>query len=133
MELDDLLGDVPVQYRNVQGEETPEFKRLFPRMTLLSGGVASAFNIVKPEDYKPRLLHVKGKTNVAVSQVPLKLSSLNEGDSFILDAGLRLWQWNGGSSNHFERRKAGEVLLTIKEERNGKPVSKARSRASRAG
>jgi hypothetical protein len=33
------------------------------------GGIASAFNHVDPDAYKPRLLHCKGKHNVRVTQV----------------------------------------------------------------
>merc|ERR1712156_1085724 len=61
VELDDLLGDLPVQYRNVQGHETKKFSRLFPNMQILIGGEDSGFRKVKPVEYKPRLLHVSGK------------------------------------------------------------------------
>ena len=43
------------------------------------GGVESAFRHVDPTAYKPRLLHLKGKRNVRITQVELKSSSLNEG------------------------------------------------------
>jgi len=123
VELDDLLDDAPVQHREVQGSETSAFRKLFPKLQILSGGIDSAFNEVKPEEYKPRLMHVKGKNYVSITQVPLRLSSLNDGDCFILDAGLALYQWNGAESNHFERRKALEIINNIKDERHGKPKS----------
>jgi len=61
---------------------------------------------------------------VRVTQVPLKSDSLNDGDVFILDAGLKIWQWNGSKAAIAEKRKAQEVLTGIKEERNGKVKSK---------
>eukprot|EP01083_Nonionella_stella_P280762 955170_1 len=48
VELDELLGDEPVQYREIQGNETKAFLDLFPKVTILSGGVDSGFRRVKP-------------------------------------------------------------------------------------
>jgi len=61
---------------------------------------------------------LKGRDNVVIRQVPLSVNSLNAGDVFLLDNGLQLFQWNGPSSNHFERRKASEVVNSIKGIRN---------------
>eukprot|EP00475_Leptophrys_vorax_P038484 TRINITY_DN67_c0_g2_i1.p1 TRINITY_DN67_c0_g2~~TRINITY_DN67_c0_g2_i1.p1 ORF type:complete len:400 (-),score=131.38 TRINITY_DN67_c0_g2_i1:49-1191(-) len=122
VELDDLLGQLPVQFREVQGFESEEFLKLFGAIKILSGGVDSGFNKVKPEDYKPRLMHVKGnKKSVKVSEVGCSAASLNQGDVFILDAGLELYQWNGTDSAIPEKRKANEVVAQIRDERLGKP------------
>jgi len=125
VELDDLLGDVPVQYREVQGYESEQFMSVFKgKIITMDGGIDSGFKHVKPDDYKPRLMHLKGKKAVRVTQVPLKSDSLNEGDVFILDGGLKLWQWNGSKAAIAEKRKAQEVLNGLREERNGKPKAK---------
>jgi len=125
VELDDLLGQLPVQFREVMGAESPEFLDLFkPSIKIMDGGIDGGFNKVKPEEYKPRLLHLKGKTHVRVSQVPLAIASLNHGDVFILDNGLELIQWNGDAAGIAEKRKASEVLQNIKDERLGKPKSR---------
>jgi len=125
VELDDLLGDMPVQYREVQGSESDTFMAIFKgKITIMSGGVDSGFKHVKPEDYKPKLLHLKGKKTVRVTEVALSSDSLNQGDVFILDAGLKVWQWNGSQAAISEKRKAQEVLNGIKEERLGKAKSK---------
>jgi gelsolin len=122
VELDDLLGDLPVQYREVQGYEGPEFLALFKKLTLLKGGIDSAFNHIKPTEYKPRLMWFKGnKETVRVTEVELKNSSLNDGDSFLLDAGLELIIWNGSSAGIHEKRKAKELTEALRDERNGKP------------
>jgi len=123
VELDDLLGQLPVQFREVQGFESEEFLKLFsPSIKLLSGGVESGFNKVKPEEYKPRLMHVKGsKKNVRVSEVACAAASMNQGDVFILDCGLEIYQWNGTDAGIPEKRKANEVTSQIREERLGKP------------
>jgi len=123
VELDDLLGQLPVQFREVQGFESEEFLKLFsPSIKILSGGVDSGFNKVKPEEYKPRLMHVKGsKKSVKVSEVACSAASMNQGDVFILDCGLEIYQWNGAEAAIPEKRKANEVTAQIREERLGKP------------
>jgi hypothetical protein len=122
VELDDLLGDLPVQFREVQGSESEEFLSLFqPAVKIMDGGVESGFKKVKPEDYKPRLMHIKGKKFVRVSQVGLSPDVLNHGDVFILDNGLEIIQWNGTDCGIAEKRKAQEVCQNIREDRLGKP------------
>jgi gelsolin len=124
VELDDLLGDLPVQYREVQGYESKEFLDLFKgQITILKGGVDSGFNKIKPEEYKPRLLHMKGQKQIRVTEVPLSWKSLNDGDVFLLDAGLELYQWNGKTAGINEKRKANEIIQDLKKHRNGKPKS----------
>eukprot|EP00457_Paulinella_chromatophora_P007581 gb/GEZN01007604.1/.p1 GENE.gb/GEZN01007604.1/~~gb/GEZN01007604.1/.p1 ORF type:complete len:371 (-),score=80.83 gb/GEZN01007604.1/:331-1443(-) len=125
VELDDLLGDAPVQYREVDGCESDEFLSLFKgKITVCDGGVDSGFNQVKPEEYKPRLFHIKGKKKVKVVQVPLSKDSLNQGDSFLLDMGMEIIQWNGPMAGVNEKRKGGEMIQSLKADRNGRPVGK---------
>jgi gelsolin len=122
VELDDKLGGDPVQHREVQGYESEAFLKLFNnQIKLLSGGVETGFKHVKPEEYEPRLLQIKGKRKVRVTQVPLACSSLNSGDCFILDNGLTIWQWNGSKAGIFEKNKAAELSRAIDDERAGKP------------
>ena len=59
---------------------------------------------------QPRLLHVKGTKNVIVREVPLAIASVNSGDVFILDAGLKIFQLNGAQSGGMERVKGTVVL-----------------------
>jgi gelsolin len=125
VELDDLLGDLPVQYREVEGHESKEFLDLFKKFTILKGGIESGFNPVKPTEYKPRLFHFKGnKENCRVTEVKLNWKSLNDGDVFLLDRGLELIVWNGKTAGIHEKRKAQELTNAIRDERNGKPVVK---------
>jgi gelsolin len=125
VELDDLLGDLPVQYREVQGHESKEFLDLFKKFTILKGGIDSAFNHIKPTEYKPRLMHFKGnKETCRVTETDLKASSLNDGDSFLLDLGLELIIWNGKTAGIHEKRKAQALTEALRDERNGKPVVK---------
>jgi len=43
--------------------------------------------------------------SVAGCQVPAAKSRLNKGDVFILDLGVKVYQWNGGGASAFERNK----------------------------
>ncbi len=55
VELDDSLGQVPVQHREVQDHESPLFLSYFNKtggIRILAGGVDSGFNRVKPNEYK---------------------------------------------------------------------------------
>lgn len=124
VELDQMLGDLPTQYREVQGSESDAFLGLFRNgIKYLDGGIESGFNKVDPNAYKPRLLQIKGKRRVRVQEVAISGNSLNDGDVFILDAGLNLFQWNGKSANRNEKFKALEVVTAIRnDERGGKAV-----------
>jgi gelsolin len=122
VELDDLLGGAPVQHREVQGHESDLFLKYFKNeIKLLSGGVETGFKHVKPEEYKPRLLHLKGKKKVRITEVPLSRDSLNSGDVFILDGGLKIWQWNGKKAGPQEKQKGAQLSRAIVDERKGKP------------
>ncbi|KAK3101260.1 hypothetical protein FSP39_002220 [Pinctada imbricata] len=125
VELDTLLDDVPVQHREVQGHESSLFKSYFKEMTILNGGVDSGFNHVKPEEYKPRLLHVHGEkkiSSITVTQIRRDKSKIDDTDVYILDAGLTIYQWNGKGANAFEKRKAQEYVTNVKSNRTGKAV-----------
>ncbi|GMH43531.1 hypothetical protein BSKO_11453 [Bryopsis sp. KO-2023] len=121
--LDEKLGGMAVQYRELQGKETDLFLQVFPRgVQYQHGGVDSGFTHVEEEKYETKLLHIRGKRNVRVAEVPLSADSLNSDDCFVLDDGLVLYQWNGKSANRAEKSKALDVTLGIKETRSGKPV-----------
>jgi len=121
VELDEFLGGGPVEYREVQGFESNLFLSLFTNFTILHGGVKSGFKHVEGESYTNRLLHVHGdRKMVYVDEVPMSVSSLNQGDVFILDMGLKLYQWNGSKSSGAERIKAGQYAAAIDSERSGK-------------
>jgi hypothetical protein len=123
VELDDLLGGAPVQHREVQSHESDLFLRYFKNeVKYLQGGVESGFKHVKPEEYKPRLLHFKGKKKVRIQQVELNRSSLNSGDVFVLDMGLKIYQWNGKKSGPQEKSKGAQFCRALDDERKGKPA-----------
>ena len=49
-------------------------------------------------------------------------ASLNDGDVFILDMGLEIYQWNGASCNRMEKAKALTVCTRLRDDRGAKPV-----------
>jgi len=121
VELDDLLGGDPVQHREVQGHESDLFLSYFKNeIKILEGGVDSGFKHVEPEKYQARLLHLKGKKKVRVTQVDKSHDSLNSGDVFILDAGLNIFQWNGTKSGPQEKMKGAQLSRALAEERKGR-------------
>ena len=66
VELDEQLGGVPVQHREVQDHETSLFLSYFKKgIKYLPGGVKSGFQHVDPEaDAVQRLFIVQGKRNI---------------------------------------------------------------------
>jgi hypothetical protein len=122
IELDDSLGGGPVQYREVQGSESPLFLSYFKHtggIEYLPGGVDSGFRKVERDVYETRLLHLKGKRTVRVTSVPVAKASLCKGDVFILDAGLKIYIFNGPTSNNQEKAKGVEVAQHIKDDERG--------------
>jgi gelsolin len=121
VELDDVLGGAPVQHREVQDHESELFLSYFPGgVKILAGGVETGFHHVEPEKYEPRLLHLKGKKHIRVTQVPMGLKSLNSGDVFLLDMGLKLIQFNGKKSGPMERNKGAQLCRALDDNRGGK-------------
>jgi hypothetical protein len=121
VELDDLLDDGPVQHREVQGAESPLFQSYFKGITYMEGGIASGFRAVKPDEYKPRLFQVRqASKTVRAFEVPVKASSLDHGDTFILDAGLKIYLWIGAESSAFEKSKGGALAHNLVAGRQGK-------------
>jgi hypothetical protein len=68
------------------------------------------------------LNNTQGKRNVRVKQVESSTASLNDGDVFILDMGLEIYQWNGASCNRMEKAKALTVCTRLRDDRGAKPV-----------
>lgn len=125
VELDDLLGDLPVQYRQVQGHETKNFLNLFSQMQIMEGGVDSGFRKVKPTEYRPRLLHVSGKPKkMQIHEVPLSMDSLNDNDAFVLDTGLVLYQFRPAHANVWEKQASNKFVNDLKSSRHGKVKEK---------
>lgn len=125
VELDDCLGDLPVQYREVQGHERKLFSDMFPSMSILEGGVDSGFRHVEPETYEPRLFHVAGKPKkMRVDQVPLNLDSLNNCDAFVLDAGDVLFQFRPPHASPWEKQASNKFVNDLSSSRHGKVKDK---------
>ena len=64
----------------------------------MDGGCDSGFSHVEPTKYEPRLFVVK-KTGrrTEVRQIQMRRNLVNSGDVFIMDLGLKIYQWNGNS------------------------------------
>lgn len=98
-ELDNVLSDRAhgvnahaVQYREVCGDESENFRNVFSGMRVLEGGYDSGFHHVEKPERKSRLLRVYTDHLI---EVPFKWESLCANGVFILDAGTTLYQWSG--------------------------------------
>uniref|UniRef100_A0A3P9IYK5 Macrophage-capping protein n=1 Tax=Oryzias latipes TaxID=8090 RepID=A0A3P9IYK5_ORYLA len=122
-QMDDFLGGGPVQFREVQNHESNAFLGYFKSgIKYQKGGVASGFQHVVTNDMNvKRLLQVKGRRAIRATEVDMSWSSFNKGDCFIVDLGKDVYVWCGSESNRFERLKASQVGIDIRDnERNGR-------------
>ncbi|KAM6421123.1 villin-1 isoform 2-T2 [Rhynochetos jubatus] len=120
-QVDDHLGTVAVQHREVQGHESDTFRAYFKQgLIYKKGGVASGMKHVETNTYNvQRLLHVKGKKNVVAGEVEMSWKSFNLGDVFLLDLGQLIVQWNGPESNRNERLRAMTLAKDIRDRERG--------------
>ncbi|NXE40465.1 VILI protein, partial [Ptilorrhoa leucosticta] len=120
-QMDDHLGSVAVQHREVQGHESETFRAYFKHgLIYKKGGVASGMKHVETNTYNvQRLLHVKGKKNVVAGEVEMSWKSFNRGDVFLLDLGQLIIQWNGPESNRNERLRAMTLAKDIRDRERG--------------
>jgi len=113
VECDEKLGGAAIQHREVQGHESPLFQSYFRGNSLkyLQGGVESGFTHVEPTVDQPHLYRVKGtEKGMSLEQLPLKKTSLNQGDSFIVFANpSTVWVWHGTSANPDEKSRANRT------------------------
>ncbi|KAL7465989.1 hypothetical protein ACHAXS_006285 [Conticribra weissflogii] len=123
-ELDDLLGSAPVQHREIEGNESDDFVKCFPKgITYLEGGIDSGFRNVSELDGADQIKRLykfhKGPKDHAArcSEVPLKCSSLNDGDAFLLDCGNKIYTWFGSSVSPFEKSKSASVAHNLRQNR----------------
>lgn len=62
----------------------------------MEGGVDTGFRHVERDQYEPRFFKVKKvDRRTEVKQIPMRLKNFNSGDVFIMDLGLKIYQFNG--------------------------------------
>ncbi|KAL8581961.1 hypothetical protein ACOMHN_027943 [Nucella lapillus] len=120
VELDTFLDDKPVQHRETMSHESSLFKSYFPSgLRTLEGGALSGFRHVTPEEYEVRLQRFRKdpKGNIVVREIPRCRKLVTADDVYVMDAGLNLYQYNGGESSPMERSKAMQFIGKIKSKR----------------
>jgi len=122
VELDDFFDGEPIQHREVMNHESKQFLSYWGHPPVfMEGGVESGFRHVTPTEFRCRLLRVHGKKKkVKATEVPLTAASLNDGDTFILDNGLTLFQWQGTNAGIWEKQQARDVAISIDDSRAGR-------------
>lgn len=117
VELDNLFGGLPVQHREAQGYESEGFKNLFESgMVVKLGGTETALKKVEEEGEEAQLYRIRGGMRPVLTQVPMAWSSMNHGDTFVLDSGKKIFVWAGSGSSGQERMKAGQVAAKLRDE-----------------
>jgi len=89
----------------------------------MKGGIESGFKDSAANEFKPKLFHIKGnKQRLYVNEVLLNSSSMNSGDSFVLDGGTEIYVWEGEGSSKSEKLRAALVAQNIKSNRKSAEV-----------
>ncbi|XP_057368031.1 advillin-like [Daphnia carinata] len=116
VDLDNKLGGRAVQVRVIQGKEPEHFLSMFGgKMVIYSGGRASGFESQQGEKDdvlgNTYMLQVRGNAahNTKAIQVPLKASSLNSNDVFILMSPNVVYIWCGKGCTGDEREMAKKI------------------------
>jgi hypothetical protein len=120
VQLSDNLKMASRHHLELMMEETQMFMSLWKGgIFYLEGGVDSGFTHVEPKTYEHRLMIVKGKRYPRVFNMPMVANSINEGDVFILDLGMKLYYWPGVDANVNEKVKGMEIVINIKNTERG--------------
>ncbi|XP_064597998.1 advillin-like [Liolophura sinensis] len=113
VELDDKMGGRAVQVRVVQYKEPPHFMAIFRgRMIIFEGGKAGWNKEERDDGPGDRyMLQVRGTSmlNTKAVQVPMRASSLNSNDVFVIFGARFLYIWCGKGSTGDEREMAKRV------------------------
>lgn len=122
IELDVLMEKKAILHREVQGEESNRLKTYFDFFTSMKGNADTGFLRCGADGYKTRLFQIVGeRKQISVFQIPFKRGNLNSEDVFVVDCGLRIFQFNGETANKDEKFKATMYVNSIRRERRGKP------------
>ncbi|MFX0093997.1 MAG: hypothetical protein ACFFBD_19825 [Candidatus Hodarchaeota archaeon] len=109
--LDLDRGDLPTLHSVDEGREPEAFRRLLPGpLKIIEGGVTGILKPVeKTPEHQVRLYHLKAEGGFQTKEVPLKKSSLESGDAFVLDAGMKIYVWMGKGASTKEKFEAGRL------------------------
>jgi advillin len=125
-ELDDSLGDRPMQVRVTQGKEPAHFRQLFQgSMIVHKGGKASGFKNRSEGDSIDTdgvaLFHVRGTQpmNTCGIQVEEKTCRLNSADCFVLVTPTHVYSWKGRGSTDDEHTVATNIGSILASSYNG--------------
>eukprot|EP00092_Neocalanus_flemingeri_P027053 GFUD01029339.1.p1 GENE.GFUD01029339.1~~GFUD01029339.1.p1 ORF type:complete len:366 (+),score=109.53 GFUD01029339.1:74-1099(+) len=114
VELDNLLGGLLVQHRELQGHESDRFRKLFVGgMVTLAGGTESGLRRVESEQHRVRMFQVAGRKIPAMVEV--MWSAMNHGDTFLLDAGETVFIWAGKASSGKEKITASGLANKLRD------------------
>lgn len=121
-QLDLERRDFPKLYAIDEGAEPQEFHDLLPGPLVIKEGGVSGLLVPPPETpkHKPKLYRIDGETGQTI-EVPLKKEELDGEDSFVLDAGMKIWVWRGASSSVMEQFDAAKMGRDLDMERAYSP------------
>jgi len=116
VELDNLFNGMPVQHREMQGHESVRFKRIFKEgIVTLLGGTEAGLKQVQKVGHVARLFQVRGGKTPALTEVALEWTSMNHGDTFVVDTGSIIFIWAGETSSGMEKVVAAGLASKLRD------------------
>lgn len=103
-------------HREVQDFESKRFINYFQYFTVLKGESDQMANCDLRSEYKTRLLRLTGPNaagKICARETATKRGALDSNDVFIIDSGLKIYQWNGMFNK--DRKKAEKATEYAKE------------------
>jgi len=116
VELDNLFQGMPVQHREVEGYESMMFRKLFDgHIMTLQGGHDSGLKKVQQQTHEAKLFQITGGMATVMREVRMEWSSMNHGDTFILDSGSIIFIWAGSRSSGMEKITASHLANRLRD------------------
>ncbi|MFX0194625.1 MAG: hypothetical protein ACFFCW_00770 [Candidatus Hodarchaeota archaeon] len=114
--------DFPKLLHVDEGNEPPEFLALLPGVLQIREGGETGILVPPPEQpkHKPKLYRIDSESGQTY-EVPLRRESLDGEDSFVLDAGMKIWIWRGSQSTVMEKFDAAKMGRDFDAERAYEP------------
>ena len=102
--------DFPKLTHVEEGREPPGLLALLPGTLTVKDGGETGLLVPPPEEpkHEPKLYRIDRESGQTI-EVPLKKESLDGEDSFVLDAGIKIWVWRGAQSSMMEKFEAAKM------------------------
>ncbi len=117
----DYFNKCTVFQMSMKGYESNTFLNLFRKITITFGDLKCTFSHWNYATNKTRLFMVNGeRKHRVIRQLELNSDNLHQMNSFVLDCGHTIYQFNGCRASVWSKRNADKLIEELKSDRCGK-------------